>query len=317
MTIAPGLCSITFRSLTADEVLQARACVRASRGSSGAPTVTSLRAEVPAVERAARRGAATRAWRSCRTAPISGSHPPTATRPARSTPCSTPHRRSARRWCGSGPSSAWAPRRPPTTADRVTDRTARFVDAIASRGLDRRARVPPVHPHGDGRFGQRVAHHARPTEPQDALATRPARCPPRPRWPSSRRSRRISRTCTPSPGARPASTIAARSPTAPTSGRRRSNSPIETVLAARPPVRALRVRPRRRPRAARRRRRRAPSLAGRAPRHETCRCTVTGLARIRSANVRNTLRPARRVNKQALRTDPPAACTEPETGGLG
>ena len=104
MTISPGLCSITFRSLTADEVL-----------------ALAVRAGVEGIEWGADGhvppggGAAVEALRSrCRDAGVEvvsyGSYLGFAprrgdeTRP--SMPCSTPPRRSARRWSGSGPSSA-------------------------------------------------------------------------------------------------------------------------------------------------------------------------------------------------------------------
>ena len=201
-------------------------CARVSRASSGAPTGTSLRAEVPRSRHCAP-GVATRASRSCRTAPTSGSRPPTADE--------TGHDRRRARLrggarCADGPDLDRARREPRVTRRRPPTRH-RAHRALRRRDRrarpHRRARVPSVHADGDRRLRQRAAR-PRLLDPTCGRTGSPTpRCPPRPRWPSSRRSRRISRTCTPSSGARPASTIATRSPTAPTSGRRPSNSPIE------------------------------------------------------------------------------------------
>ena len=83
---------------------------------------------------------------------------------------------------------------------RVTERTARFADAIAARGLIAALEFHPYTLTETAASANELLDHARPTEPQDALATRPCARPPMPRSPSSPQSRRTSRTCTPSPG---------------------------------------------------------------------------------------------------------------------
>ena len=273
----------------------------------GGPAVEALRAAVP---RRRRRGRVVRllprlrARRRRRDA-------------ARSTPCSTPREAlgapMVRIWTELGVS----PASPADDRRRVTERTARV------RRRDRGAR--PRSP----RSSSTRTRSRRPPPPPTSCSTTLARPNLRTHWqpdPALARRRRARGARAGHAASRARARLLLgpgrhrRSPRArrrrrPLAAGARARRPRRRA-AARPPLRAVRVRPRRRPRAARRRRRRAPSLAGRAPRHETCRCTVTGLARIRSANVRNTLRPGRRGNSKMLRTDPPVASTGPEMGVL-
>ena len=169
--IAPGLCSITFRSLTADDVIRRRVPRRRRGHRMGRRR-----------PRAARRRSDDRRARGPQPSTPGvevvsygsylGMAPPTATDDAAvdavldtASALGAPM---VRIWTEFGvtPASSPAERR------RVTERTAALVDRIADARPARRARVPPVHAHRDRGVGHRAPRRARSTRAAHALATR-------------------------------------------------------------------------------------------------------------------------------------------------
>ena len=150
--IAPGLCSVTFRSLTADDVIRVACRTPASTASNGAPTSTRHPAAVRR-SRPSRRAAVDAGLEIVSYGSYLGIAPPDGTDDAAvdavletASALGSPM---VRVWTEFGvtPSSSPAERR------RVTERTAALVDRIAEHGLLTALEFHPDDAHRDRGVG--------------------------------------------------------------------------------------------------------------------------------------------------------------------